>query len=288
MGVSREVDLRNLAARIRAIEERHDVVPRHGFIDQPASAHFPTGWPDIDTVLGGGLAVGGLHEWLGVEEAGGSGSTGGARSLDARWTPPLCILAHLAWQALDHQPSLPWTLWIGERCHPYPRVLIRDGGRDRRLLKRSLFVASRDAAARLWAIDSALRSPAVGVIIADGSGFHRAATQRVQSLARTQSKWVLATCPSRQQSELSAAQTRWLIHWMPSVPGKQTAGGHPRWIVELLRCKGMRPTGAAHEWLLEWNRAKSTVGLSARLADLAGPPETEAHVAFTRRPQRAG
>jgi len=286
MGVNREVGLRDLAERIRAIEQRHDAVPRHGFIDQPAIGHFPTGWPEIDAVLGGGLAAGGLHEWFGVQEADGNDQPRPVRSLDQRWTPPLCILAHLAWQALDHHPSLPWTLWIGERCHPYPRILIRDGGKDRRLLKRLLFVESHDAASRLWAIDSALRSPAVGVIIADGSGFNRAATQRVQALARTQSKWVLATCPPRQQSEHSSAQTRWLIHSMPSATGKQTAGVHPRWTIELLRCKGMRPTGAAHEWLLEWNRAEGTVGLSARLADLAGSPEKQTRIASIRCKQR--
>ena len=286
MGVSREVGLRDLAERIRAIEERHDAVPRHGFIDQPSTAHFPTGWPEIDAILGGGLSAGGLHEWFGVEDAIGKDRTGPVRSSDPRWVPPLCILSHLAWQALDHHPSLPWTLWIGQRCHPYPRILIRDGGKDRGLLKRSLFIAAQDAASRLWAIDSALRSPAVGVIIADGTGFNRAATQRVQALARTQSKWVLATCPSQQQGELSAAQTRWLIRSMPSATGKQTAGVHPRWNIKLLRCKGMRPTGAAHEWLLEWNRAEGTVGLSAQLADLAGSPEMQAHVASTRRNKR--
>lgn len=278
MSTGRELRLRDLAARIRAIEKRYDAAAAHQFIDQPEMPHLPTDWPEIDAILGGGLAAGGLHEWFGIQETRNGDVARPVRSSDHRWTPPLCILAHLAWQAFQHHPCSPWTLWIGERCHPYPRLLIRDGGTERRLLKHSLFIASRDAASRLWAIDSALRSPAVGVIVADGSGFNRAATQRVQSLARTQSKWVLAACPPRQQAELSAAQTRWLVHSMPSASGKLVAGIHPQWKIELLRCKGMRPTGAVCEWLLEWNRAEGTVGLSARLADLAGSTEKQGRV----------
>jgi hypothetical protein len=201
------------------------------------------------------LAAGGLHEWFGVEE----GGTQPRAAVLHRWSPPLCILVHLAWQALSREASPPWTVWIGRRCHPYPRVLIRDGGQDRRLLTRSLFVAPRDSTARLWAMDLALRSPAVGCVVADGSGFDRAATQRVQQLARTQGKAVLAACPAAQRSELSAAQTRWRIR--------------ARWIVELLRCKGMRPAQEHHEWLLEWNRAEGSVHLSTRLVDPVGAAE---------------
>ncbi|QDV90587.1 hypothetical protein RAS2_16670 [Phycisphaerae bacterium RAS2] len=272
MGIGRHVDLRELAGRIRAIEERHDASAAHSFIDEPTKDHIPTGWPETDAALGGGLAAGGLHEWFGVDNPPGRESAGSAaRSLGHRWTPPLCILVHLAWQAAERPSSQPWTVWIGKHCHPYPRVLIR--GRERGLLDRSLFVAPRDAASRLWAIDLALRSPAVGCVVADGGGFDRAATQRIQLLARNQTKAVFSACPPRQQDELSAAQTRWRVCAAPP-PGKKSSNGiEPRWIVELLRCKGMRPVQAHRKWLLEWNRAQGAIHLSARLADPAGSSE---------------
>lgn len=270
MSTRRHVDLRDLTERIRAIEQRHETAPNR-YVDEPVNDRIPTGWAEIDAQLGGGLSAGGLHEWFGVEEALDGDA---ARSTGRRWSPPLCILVHLAWQALDHAPSEPWTLWIGGQCHPYPRVLIR--GEDRRLLERSLFVAPRDAASRLWAIDLALRSPAVGCVVADGSHFDRPATQRVQLLARSQGKLVLSACPPKQRDELSAAQTRWRIRAAPPPEDASKKEIHPRWSVELLRCKGVRPAQSHCVWRMEWNRGQGAVHLSARLADLAGPPQKQA------------
>lgn len=270
MGVGTHVELRDLAERIRAIESRHDVTSANRCMDDPTADRIPTGWAEIDAALGGGLSAGGLHEWFGAQE-----------TVGPRWTPPLCILVHLAWQALDRSPSsvAATTVWIGKNSHPYPRVLIR--GEDRRLLERSLFVAPRDAAARLWAIDLALRSPAVGCVVADGGDFDRAATQRIQHLARARTKAVFAACPPRQQSELSAAQTRWRVRTeglrdlgieglRKEASGSSPRSLRPRWSVELLRCKGMRPVKEPRAWLLEWNRAEGVIHLSARLAGVAG------------------
>lgn len=257
MGIGGHVDLRELAERIRAIEHRHDVGVSPCFVDEPAADRIATSWAEIDAELGGGLPADGLHEWFGMEEA-----------ASRRWLPPLCILTHLAWQALDHRSLSPWTVWIGKSCHPYPRILIR--GDDRRLLERSLFVAPRDVTTRLWAIDLALRSPAVGCVIADGSALDRAATQRIQLLARKQTKAVFAARPTKEISELSAAQTRWRVCIAPAEKGKAAGSVTPRWKVELLRCKGMRPVKVPREWRLEWNRAEGAVHLSARLVDLAG------------------
>lgn len=285
---ARHVDLGELTERIRAIERRCDAAAAHRFIDEPAEDRVPTGWPDIDAALGGGLPAGGLHEWFGVEESPGrDADETPKRSPAQRWTPPLCVLAHLAWRAFDRLSSPPWTVWIGKRCHPYPRVLVR--GDDRRLLERSLFVAPGDAASRLWAVDLALRSPAVGCVVADGSDFDRAATQRVQRLARSQAKIALATRPPRQQRQLSAAQTRWRICAAPPLLRQSAKGVQPRWSVELLRCKGMRPTQDHCAWLLEWHRGEGVIHLSARLAGPAGPagrPEEQVPHAEPRRFRR--
>lgn len=276
MGIVRHILTYELTEKIRAIEGRYTLgaASSRTCIDSSDKGVISTGWLAIDEALQGGLSTG-LHEWFASAKDDRPGA----------WTPPLCILVHLAWRAVEHAVAARWTIWVGKRCHPYPRVLIR-GSRERgtgnrkRLLEQSLFVAPRDAATRLWAIDLALRSPAVGLVIADGSEFDKAATQRLQLLARSQEKWVLAARPPMQRSELSAAQTRWLVRaatYQLKIGATRTAGVVPRWSVELLRCKGLRPGGDHPAWLLEWSRAEGAVNLSAPLADLAGA---------TKQPQR--
>ncbi|RIK62532.1 MAG: hypothetical protein DCC65_17370, partial [Planctomycetota bacterium] len=273
MNAGRHVDLRDLAERIRSIEKRHGAPAEDRCIDPPAREMISTGWAEIDAALGGGLPAGGLHEFFGVEEAGPrEAAAPPARGSLPLWTPPLCFLIHLAWQALDRDAACPWVVWIGARCHPYPRALVRGRPPDRRLLERSLFVAPRDAAERLWAIDLALRSAAVAAVVADGGALDRAATQRVQLLAKNRSKVVFAARPPWERTRLSAAQTRWHVRAAPPRIGKKAGGVAPGWSVELLRCKGVRPAQDHRAWLLEQSRDEGLIHLSARLADLAGAP----------------
>ena len=275
----RFISTRHLAEKIRAIEGRYTLgaPSSRACIEAVDTQVIPTGWGGIDEVLNGGVPIG-LHEWF----------SGGGGKEERAWAPPLCILVHLAWQAVECARAARWMVWIGRACHPYARVLVRGKGKrdqgtgNRRLLEHSLFVAPRDGAARLWAIDLALRSEAVGLVIADGSGFDKAATQRLQLLARSMEKWVLAARPMRERDVLSAAQTRWLVR---TVEQENRGAGEsrvsrllsgspvlPRWSVELLRCKGLRPVGELN-WLLEWNRAEGAVHLSAPLAGVAGTAE---------------
>jgi hypothetical protein len=269
MAVARHILASELAEKIRAIEGRYTLgaPSSRTCIHSSGQSVISTGWLEIDHALRGGLPTG-LHEWF-----------SGAETKNHRvWSPPLCILVHLAWQAIQQTLASRWTVWVGQACHPYPRVLVKD--KDRRLLEHSLFIAPRDVATRLWAIDLALRSPAVGAVIADSSGFDKAATQRLQLLSRSEEKWALAARPSREQDMLSAAQTRWTVRTAEQKKAVESKASTarlltsssvlPRWSVELLRCKGVRPTQDHPEWLLEWNRAEGAVNLSAPLADLAG------------------
>ncbi len=266
--MSGKVNLRELTERIRAIEQRRDAAA-HQFIDRQEVVRLSTGWNEVDAALNGGLPAGGLHEWFGVERIDSAASERAGK----QWSPALSLLTHLAWQAVDRLTEKPWIVWVGRRCHPYPRILIRKGGADRRLLSQSLFVTPSDAAARLWAIDVAVHSPVVGVVIADSSGFDRAATQRLQLTAHNHGTLILAACPPRQRDVLSAAQTRWMVTAIaPSARSRK--GIRPQWSVELLRCKGVRPNDAKRTWLMEWNHAEGAINLSAGLADLAGKAQT--------------
>jgi hypothetical protein len=112
------------------------------------------------------------------------------------------------------------------------------------LLARTLFVDPRGIRERLWAIDSALRSPAVGVVVADVSGFDMAASRRLQLAAGEGGGVGIFARPPREERELSAAATRWRV--ARSAPSRKRAG--PGWTLELLRCKGAGAWQAGRQW----------------------------------------
>ncbi|UCD74810.1 MAG: hypothetical protein JSV91_13605, partial [Phycisphaerales bacterium] len=166
--------------------------------------------------------------------------------------------------------------WIGRRVWPLPRLLVREAGgvRDRRLLDCSLFLDPPDRAGRLWAIDVALRCPAVIAVIADGSGLRMAETRRLQLAAEAgrscerravnvQEKKIpgaggelpgvgLLVRPENELKELSAATTRWLVH--PVATTHPHSPPRPRWTVRLLRNKAAPLAGDEEQtWLLEWD-----------------------------------
>jgi protein ImuA len=177
----------------------------------------------------------------------------------------------MAWQFVESSPAGLWTVWVGGACAPYPPLLARADGRDRRLLDRSLFVSTRDAAARLWAVDVSLRCPAVGLVVADGRRFDRAASRRVHLVATNHGKWALIARPAEERGEISAAHSRWLIRRAPSGRGGAAESVQPRWTVQLLRCKGVQPETAGRIWTLEWDHVHGALCISSPLADSTGP-----------------
>lgn len=267
-----------LVEKIQAIERKHI---RRNDAARKTGEVFSTGWVDVDRALGGGLPLGGLHEWFGVAPASANASRD-----QKLWRPPACVMIHFASRVLESDEPGRWAVWIGRRCLPYPAALLRKGGADRVLLQRCLFVAPRNPADRLWAIDLSLRSPAVSVVVADGSGFDMAATRRVQLVAKNHATPAFLVRPPWEQAELSAAHSRWLVGNAPAGENK-TADINPAWTIELLRCKGVHWAAAANTWRLEWNRAKCTLDLSAPVADPAGTAQaTSTNTNFNRRFQR--
>ena len=204
-----------------------------------------SGWAGIE------LARGAVHEWIGHEwtEPGGN--------------PPLALLAHLAWRALEGGPEGGGqVLWIGRRVFPYPRALVRDcelrfdagesalelvrlGSGERpadpaRLFERSLHVDVSEGPARLWALDVALRCPAVTAVVGDASGFDMAATRRLQLAAEAVGGIAFLARPARERRALSAAATRWHLRRRPA------SAGRPCWSLELLRRKSVLCPASSH------------------------------------------
>lgn len=225
-----------LAGLIRALKAR--AVPR-GRAGRPVA----TGWEAVDGGIGG-LGRGVLHEWM--VDAGPGGVLAG----------PVGVFAHLAdrAQADDAEGSL--VVWVGRRCWAYPRAL--SGG----LIGRSVFVEPRDRGERVWALDVALRSLAVGVVIGDGSGLGMGESRRLQVAAGGGKALCLLARPMGERGALSAAWTRWAVH--PAATG----GDSPAWVLELLRCKGVRPSAwEAERWLVGRNYETGVVGVVSDACD---------------------
>jgi len=222
-----------------------------------------SGWPRTDRALRGGLARGAVHEWYAERPP---------LSL-------LVHLARrgLACGARERDDSGSRVLWIGREVWPYPRVLaddlelrsrdaedrLPDAGdeaalhvealelvprmprttrsAERRpdLLARSLFVDAPFGALRLWAIESALRSPAVAAVVAHGQGLDMAATRRLQLAAEAGGGLGLLARPLAERGGLSAAATRWWVRRLRA----RAEPARPSWTLALVRRKGVLDRG---------------------------------------------
>lgn len=184
-------------------------------------------------IVGVPVRLGGIHEWFGD-------------------IPPLCILADAA-RSLLRQGTIAGVFWIGRRCWPYPALL------NDELLRHSVLLDPTDDAARLWAVDVALRCESPVAVIADAERLSLSNSRRLQLAAVAGGGLALLARPSWELDQLSAACTRWSVRPEPS-------RGRPRWTVALLRNKD-RPVlmDEPPSWTVEWNDAQDLVHLPAVL-----------------------
>jgi protein ImuA len=202
------------------------------------------GLAGIDRVLpGGGLPRGALHELHG--EPGQAAALGFAVALLGR------LLA-----AGGH------GLWIGPRDDLFGPGLAELGLPPERLL----VVRARARAARLWALEEALRSPGLVAALAEVDRLSLIQSRRLQLAAETRGVCALLLRPLAVGASPSVALTRWRIAplagagpvgWLPGPPAvggperrAPTALGPPRWQVELIRCRG----GQTGRWQVEWRQ----------------------------------
>lgn len=188
-------------------------------------------------------------------------------------SPLLAVCVGLAaWD--QRQPGdgpLGLAVWIGRRCWPYPPAIAHD---PTNLLGRSVFVDPPTREDRLWAIDQALRSPAVATVVADGRGLTMAASRRLQLACEAGGAMGLLSRPLHERSELSAATTRWLVQ---PEPAHEPESCEPAWTIELLRRKGLRPiVEGARRWTVRVEDATRLVCLDAQAADRPAAAAREA------------
>ncbi len=172
---------------------------------------------------------------------------------------------------MEHEPNGDAEMvWIGQAVWPYPIALTGQNAapaEQEAALSRCLFIRAESTAARVSAAALVLRSRAVSAVIVDGTGFDLTATRRLSLTTEMGAGFCLLVRPPHEQDCLSAARTRWLVR---AAPGQ--AAREPGWIVELLRCKGLQPTGsgALGRWNLERHHATRAVVMAADVGDRPG------------------
>ena len=105
----------------------------------------------------------------------------------------------------------------------------RAASRNTRCRGRSRPPTASELELRVWAAEQAIRSGACSLVVADGSGFSRVMTQRLQLAAESgHCSCVLLRRP-REVRCLSAATTRWIVHRATtSAPSSRSESAGPR------------------------------------------------------------
>ncbi len=213
---------------------------------------LPFGVAAIDRMLpGGGLALGALHEVLGLgaaaeEAAEGAGFVAG-------------ILARL-------EPQRP-VLWCSRRDDLHAPGLMRHGFAPGRLI---LARAANDADL-LYAVEEGLKCRDLAAVVGEVDALPLAASRRLQLAAETSGVAAFALRRPRRalgvgdEAQPTAAVTRWRVASAPSPARADAAPGLGRraWLVELLRCRG----GMSGRWLVEGCDETGHVHLAPALAD---------------------
>ncbi len=233
-----------LRRRLRAVEAST------GLSDAGAGV-VTLGVPPIDDVLGGGLICGALHEIAAARETETAAATGFALALAIRRNAD-----YLVWIAEE--------LSLAESGVPYGPGLDQAGFPPERLITVTT-AHGRDV---LWAMEEALRCPAVGAVIGEirARGIDPVATRRL-SLATAAGNALALLVRTAPDDEPSAAATRWIIGAAPpSEPGERRGVGPPRLAARLVRNRRGHP-GA---WIVEWNSVEQRFELATNSEPVAG------------------
>ncbi len=223
-------------------------------VEKPRSRLLPFDDPCIDRCLGGGLALGQLHE---IGAAGIDAETG---ALPAAFVTAL--LARI-------EPDKP-VFWVAPAEDLHPPGLLSYGLDPNRLM---LVRPGKDVAT-LAAMEVALREGATAAVVGEVGQFGRTASRRLQlaCLRYGSTGFVLRRWPHGRKTldrETSVAVTRWHLTPMPSMrDGKDP--GLPRWHVALTHARGGRPG----EWIMEASDDSThPLRVVAALADHAAQPQ---------------
>ena len=175
---------------------------------QPLST-LSTGWSASDKLLPeNGLRRGCLVEWLAAEPGSGAGTLALAAAREAiREGGPLVV--------------------VESRGEFYPPAAALAGIEVPQLI----VVRVRSAQDEIWAVDQALRCPAVGSVVCWTEALDQRGRRRWQLSAEAGAGLGLLVCPERVRHEACWAELRLLVEPLVSAQGRRVR-------VEVLRCRG--------------------------------------------------
>jgi protein ImuA len=130
--------------------------------------------------------------------------------------------------------------------------------------RRLVLVRARDGREALWAMEEALRSPAVACTIAESDRLDLVMSRRLMLAAEAGGGAGLVLRPGAPDVAPNAALTRW--HAEPLAPRDLAGSGGLGWRLSLWRCRG----GAPGHWKVVWDERALAFVVAPRLADRAG------------------
>jgi protein ImuA len=215
---------------------------------------IPLGIPEIDQALpGGGLQRGSIHEFFYNDPLQPCAFPTSLTSAIAHSAHEL-IANQQSWNEAVHPRS---TLWIGKRSWPTPYTLVQaakdHGSATSPLLHSALFIDTINDRMTLWALETALRSPAVHVVIADCPRLSLTATKKLLLAARQNGATALLIRNSKDSAFPSCAHTRWALSPTPS------SYDTPLWELSLLKIRGAALQSSS--WLIGINEHESSLSL---------------------------
>ena len=228
-------------SKIARIEELRALISRRA-PEMPAADACPLGLPAIDVALGGGLPRGCLQE---VTPADGGAAAAGFAAF---------LLGRLVKEGVDAGRGVLWAS-LGEG-DLYPPALagvgLDPGG--------VILLSAPSPAEMLWAMEEALRSPALTGVVGEVDRLDLTAGRRLQlAAAAGGGVGFLLLRADRPAAAVSAAALRWRVR----------AGPDRTWHVELLRRRGGRPG----LWILEREDETDRLLVASELGDGSAAPQ---------------
>lgn len=264
------------ADRLERLRTRIGAIERAG---RGAWGMLPLGMAEIDRRLGGGLALGALHEIVAVDAGAACAFAAVVAARAARRRDGAVL-----WCASPH------TLEAGALYGPGLRALGLDSA-------RLIAVAAARDDAVLWAMEEGLRCTRLAAVIGETGDLSLTASRRLQLAAGESGVTALVLRPRSDSPPPSAATTRWRLsaagelgdEFGGEFGGPEDGTGQPpgeisdarttrttrrarpappglgaaRWRVELFRCRG----GTTANWMMEWSDETGDFSVAAMVRD---------------------
>lgn len=145
------------------------------------------------------------------------------------------------------------VLWIARESEAWPPGLASYGLSPADLV----LVRAPRPADGLWAMEEALRCPAVAGALLDAPDLDLTAARRLQLAAESGGALGLLLRPDTESPGPSAALTRWRVDARPGA-GSPHNLGDPCWTLDLLRCRGGTPRSWSTTWCATTDRLDTT------------------------------